>query len=73
MAGAWVVAAFVFVQAYQATLFIYVMAPATTPLIDSVYDIVDNADINLLIRRGSTFEFMFSVRNWKCTVHWTVV
>ena len=59
--GIWALAAFVFVQAYTATLFLYVMAPITSPLINSAYDVAENKDINMLVKKGGTFEHYFKV------------
>jgi hypothetical protein len=52
VAGVWSLAAFFFVQAYTSLLFTYVVTPINHPLINSVYDIADNADINLLVREA---------------------
>jgi hypothetical protein len=46
----WTLAAFFFVQSYTSTLFTYVVTPINPPLINSVDDIVDSGDINLLVR-----------------------
>lgn len=61
VAGVWTLAAFVFVQAYTSILFTYVMAPINPPLINSVYDVIENSDINLLYRKGSTLNVLVSV------------
>ncbi|XP_046449191.1 ionotropic receptor 93a-like [Daphnia pulex] len=50
VAGVWTLAAFIFVQAYTSTLFTYVVKPINHPLINSVYDIINSGDINLLAR-----------------------
>ena len=50
VAGVWTLAAFIFVQAYTSTLFTYVVTPINHPLINSIYDIIDSSDINLLVR-----------------------
>ncbi|EFX82186.1 hypothetical protein DAPPUDRAFT_241335 [Daphnia pulex] len=50
VAAAWCLATFIFVQAYNSTLFTYVVTPVHQPLINSIYDIFDNSDINLLVR-----------------------
>ncbi|EFX78662.1 hypothetical protein DAPPUDRAFT_246066 [Daphnia pulex] len=50
VAGAWTLAAFFFVQSYTSTLFTYVVTPINPPLINSVDDIVDSGDINLLAK-----------------------
>ncbi|XP_046448046.1 ionotropic receptor 93a-like isoform X2 [Daphnia pulex] len=50
VAGVWTLAAFFFVQSYTSTLFTYVVTPINPPLINSVNDIVDSGDINLLVR-----------------------
>lgn len=60
VAGVWTLAAFVFVQAYTSILFTYVMAPINPPLINSVYDVIENSDINLLYRKGSTLNVLVS-------------
>ncbi|KAI9559660.1 hypothetical protein GHT06_013665 [Daphnia sinensis] len=48
VAGVWTLAAFIFVQGYNSTLFTYVVAPVNLPLINSVYDIAESSDIILL-------------------------
>jgi hypothetical protein len=50
VAGVWSLAAFFFVQAYTSLLFTYVVTPINHPLINSIYDIVDSSDINLVVR-----------------------
>jgi hypothetical protein len=50
VAGVWTLATFIFVQAYSSILFTYVVAPVNRPLINSIYDIFDNSDINLFVR-----------------------
>ena len=57
----WVLATLVLVQAYQSTLITYVIAPVTTPLINSVYDLAENTNINFVVRRGGTLEYLFKV------------
>ena len=61
VAGVWVLAAFVFVQAYQSLLITYVMAPIETPLINSAYDIAESNDINLLVKREGTIQAVLKV------------
>lgn len=60
VAGVWCLASFIFVQAYTSILFTYVVAPVNHPLIDSVYDIVESNDIQLLVRKGSTLNQFIS-------------
>ena len=68
----WVLATLVLVQAYQSTLITYVIAPVTTPLINSVYDLAENTNINFVVRRGGTLEYLFKVNLLACilTVCW---
>ncbi|EFX82393.1 hypothetical protein DAPPUDRAFT_101640 [Daphnia pulex] len=54
VAGVWILAAFIFVQAYTSTLFTYVVTPISEPLIKSVFDIINNGDVNLLVRESGT-------------------
>ena len=61
VAGVWVLAAFVFVQAYQSLLITYVMAPVEAPLINSAYDIAESNDINLLVKREGTIQAVLKV------------
>ena len=61
MAGVWTLAAFIFVQAYTSILFTYVVAPVNQPLVNSIYDIAESSDINLLVKIGGTPETMFMV------------
>ncbi len=37
------------------------MAPISSSLVNSVYDILDNKDVNLLIRNGGGVESLFKV------------
>ncbi|EFX82390.1 hypothetical protein DAPPUDRAFT_316803 [Daphnia pulex] len=60
VAGVWTLAAFIFVQAYTSTLFTYVVTPISEPLIDSVYDVVNNGDINLLVRETGFMNTLLS-------------
>ncbi|XP_046641263.1 ionotropic receptor 93a-like [Daphnia pulicaria] len=53
VAGVWTLAAFIFLQAYNSTLFTYVMAPVNHPLIDSMHGVAESTDINLLFRYGA--------------------
>lgn len=50
----WILAAFVFIQAYTSILFTYVVKPVNQPLISSVNDVVDNLDIKLFIKIAGT-------------------
>ena len=59
--GVWLIAAFILVQAYTSVLFTYVMAPVTSPLINSFSDIVNNPNINVLLKRGGTIQSLFKV------------
>ena len=68
VAGVWTLAAFVLVQAYNSTLITYVIAPVNQPLANSIYDIVDRDDINLVIRGGSTLDLLISV-HFPCLVN----
>ena len=61
VAGVWVLAAFVFVQAYQSLLITYVIAPIKTPLINSAYDIAESADIKLFFKKAGTLESLLKV------------
>ena len=61
VAGAWALAAFVFVQAYASTLFMYLIVPYNPPLINSVYDIAKSTDINLMVKKSGTLDTLVSV------------
>lgn len=61
IAGAWTLAAFIFVQAYNSLLFSYVIAPVHQPLINSVYDLAESNDINLLAKKSGTMDTLLSV------------
>ncbi len=59
VAGAWILAAFILVQAFNATLFTYLVTPIKNSLINSPYDIPERKDVHLLIRKGgSTDNFL---------------
>lgn len=53
-------AAFIFVQGYNSTLFTYVIAPVKQPLINSVYDIAESSDIILLFKKAGTIDTLIS-------------
>jgi ionotropic glutamate receptor len=61
VAGFWTLAAFIFVQAYTSTLFTYVVAPVNHPLIDSMHDVAESTDVDLLIQFGSTMDVIVMV------------
>jgi hypothetical protein len=64
VAGVWTLAAFIFVQAYTSTLFTYVVAPVNYPLIDSMHDVAESTDVNLLFRYRSTLDVFVTVISW---------
>jgi hypothetical protein len=66
VAGVWTLGAFFFVQAYTSTLFTYVVTPNNRPLIDSVYDVINNDDINLLVRESGFLNIALSARKKRC-------
>jgi hypothetical protein len=61
----WTLAAFIFVQAYTSTLITYVVTPINQALIDSVYDVIDNGDINLVIREAGFMNTLLSASKKK--------
>ncbi|XP_045034758.1 glutamate [NMDA] receptor subunit 1-like [Daphnia magna] len=63
VAGVWTLAAFIFVQGYNSTLFTYVVAPVNQPLINSVYDIAESSDIVLLVKKAGTIDTLISNSN----------
>ncbi len=62
--GVWSLAAFIFVQAYTSTLITYVglVSPVNLSLVSSAYDLVDQKDINVLVRKSGAIDTMFSER-----------
>ena len=60
VAGAWSVAAFILIQAYNSTLFTYVMTPINNPLINSPDEIPERNDVHLLIKRGGSTDIVLS-------------
>jgi hypothetical protein len=60
VAGVWCLAAFVFVQAYNATLFTYLVTPIKHSLINSPYDIPERKEVQLLVRKGSPMDITLS-------------
>lgn len=69
IAGVWTLAAFVFVQAYTSTLFTYVIKPSSSaPLVDSVFDLANKSDINLLVKKGGDLEASLTVSLQKYTM-----
>jgi ionotropic glutamate receptor len=67
VAGVWTLAAFIFVQAYTSTLFTYVVAPVNQPLINSIYDITESSDINVLVKIAGTPETLFMASRGEIT------
>ena len=62
VAGTWALATFIFVQAYTSILFTYIVTPISSPLINSVYDVMERSEIHLYIKKGSDLDFAFSVK-----------
>ena len=60
VAGVWCVASFIFVQAYNSTLFTYVVTPVNPPLVKSAYDLADKKDVNVLIRKSGIIDYLVS-------------
>ncbi|EFX82191.1 hypothetical protein DAPPUDRAFT_316806 [Daphnia pulex] len=63
VAGVWTLAAFFFVQSYTSTLFTYVVKPINHPLINSIYDVLENKDINLIIRETGFINTLLMTNN----------
>ncbi|XP_046448038.1 glutamate receptor ionotropic, delta-2-like isoform X1 [Daphnia pulex] len=64
VAGVWILAAFIFVQAYTSTLITYVVTPVQQPLINSVYDVAGSSDVNLLVRETGLLNMLLSTNNY---------
>ena len=63
IAGVWILAAFVFVQAYNSTLITYVLAPTNRPLVTSFHGLAESSDAVFWIKKSGTIENMlFLVR-----------
>ncbi len=60
VAGVWILAAFIFVQAYTSILFTYIVTPVNTPLMNSVYDISENSHINVFIKMAGISDTLLS-------------
>ncbi len=60
VAGAWSLAAFIFVQAYTSTLSTYVLTPINNPLVNSPYEIPERKDVHLLIKKGGSTDLFLS-------------
>nr|CAH0101879.1 unnamed protein product [Daphnia galeata] len=58
VAGVWCLAAFIFVQAYNSTLFTYVVTPVNQPLVNSINDVLESNDIQLLVMKASPLEVL---------------
>nr|CAH0100778.1 unnamed protein product [Daphnia galeata] len=63
VAGVWCLAAFIFVQAYTSTLITYVVMPINPPLINSINDVFENRDIQLLIYKIAPLNIFSSEPN----------
>jgi hypothetical protein len=61
VAGVWCLAAFIIVQAYTSILFTYVVTPVNLPLVNSVYDIIEQSDVQLFLAKGMPLEIFISV------------
>jgi hypothetical protein len=60
VAGVWTLAAFVFVHAYNSTLFTYLVTPMKHSLINSPYDIPESKEVRLLVKKGSPMDTALS-------------
>ncbi|XP_046642705.1 ionotropic receptor 21a-like [Daphnia pulicaria] len=69
VAGVWTLAAFVFVQAYTSTLFTYVVMPINHPLVNTINDIAEHPDINLMVKTAGTMDRLILIisLNRTCT------
>ncbi|EFX87007.1 hypothetical protein DAPPUDRAFT_312495 [Daphnia pulex] len=63
VAGIWTLAAFIFVQAYNSTLFTYLVTPMKHSLINSPYDIPESKEVRLLVKKGSPMDTALSIKN----------
>ena len=61
IAGAWSLAAFVFVQAYTSTLITYIVAPTNRPLISSFNQLTERPDIHLVMKDLGLLEHLLRV------------
>ena len=60
VAGAWSLAAFIFVQAYNSTLLNCVLTPINNPLVNSPSKIPERKDVHLLIKKGGSTDIFLS-------------
>ena len=61
IAGTWCIGAFFLVSFYTSTLISYVTSPNQQLLVDSVYDLQNRSDVNVVIDRGLYLDNIFSV------------
>ena len=62
IAGSWCFLAFVFVHAYQSVLISYILAPGMeSPIIDSLTDLVNKTDVQLLVEKGMPIDAFLTV------------
>ena len=59
VAGAWSLAAFIFVQAYNSTLLTYVLTTINNPLVNSPYEMPERKDVHLLIKNEVLLTFFY--------------
>ena len=67
IAGAWCLACFVLVTAYNSVLISFVTSPNAVPLISSIHDLKNTTAVKLVVDKGMGFDITLTVKFW-CTV-----
>ena len=61
--GAWCIAAFVLVTAYQSLLISYILAPEMEPpIVNSLADLANKTNVQLLIEKGLPIDSFLTVK-----------
>lgn len=61
IAGAWCLAAFVFVQAYNSILITYIVAPTNYPLVSSFNELAERSDLHIVLKKLGPVETLLTV------------
>lgn len=61
LATTWCLATAVLVASYSSLLITYLLTPNDSPLINSMKDVVKNADYHLVVQKGRNFDAFLSV------------
>ena len=63
LAGTWCVACFILITAYSSVLISFVTSPNYKPLIQSIYDLPKNEEIQITVDKGLYPDILFTVKH----------